>query len=273
MNPDGAEFDIKDGRFHYWRKNRQPNAGTSTIGTDLNRNYGYRWGGGGRTSTQPAGDHVPRARRRSPRPRPGRCATSSPSRVVDGRQQIRAAITFHEAGRLVMWPYGYTKTERPADMTADDHCALRDDRPAHGGDQRLHARAGERPVHHARHVARLRCTGRTGSSRTRSRCRSKDYPTDAMIAPETGRNKEAVLYLAERACVPAGACSATAVRRRALRRVRRRLRGRPRLDGQPGRDRHRARDGALGPRQPGGHVVRRRGAPARRRRRRGGSRS
>ena len=47
------------------------------------------------------------------------------SRVVDGRQQIRAAITFHEYGRLVMWPYGYTHTDVPADMTTDDHAALR----------------------------------------------------------------------------------------------------------------------------------------------------
>ena len=36
--------------FHYWRKNRQPTPGTGYIGTDLNRNFGYQWGGGGRTS-------------------------------------------------------------------------------------------------------------------------------------------------------------------------------------------------------------------------------
>ena len=27
VNPDGAEYDIRGGRFHHWRKNRQPNAG------------------------------------------------------------------------------------------------------------------------------------------------------------------------------------------------------------------------------------------------------
>jgi carboxypeptidase T len=53
VNPDGAEYDISGGRFHNWRKNRQPNAGTTAIGTDLNRNYGYRWGGGGLTSSNP----------------------------------------------------------------------------------------------------------------------------------------------------------------------------------------------------------------------------
>ena len=46
------------------------------------------------------------------------------SRVVDGRQQIRTSITFHEYGRLVMWPYGYTYTDVPADMTTDDRSAL-----------------------------------------------------------------------------------------------------------------------------------------------------
>src|SRR4029453_19539616 len=54
MNPDGSEFDISGGKFHSWRKNRQPTPGTKYIGTDLNRNYGYRWGGGGRTSSNPA---------------------------------------------------------------------------------------------------------------------------------------------------------------------------------------------------------------------------
>jgi len=61
VNPDGGEFDIQGGRFHYWRKNRQPTPGTPYIGTDLNRNYDYRWGccGGsfrnGRPSRSPGG--------------------------------------------------------------------------------------------------------------------------------------------------------------------------------------------------------------------------
>ncbi len=102
MNPDGAEYDISGGRYHFWRKNRQPTPGTSAIGTDLNRNFGYRWGGGGRTSSNPWAITY-----RGPR------AFSSPEdralrdflagRVVNGRQQIRTAISFHEYGRLVMW--------------------------------------------------------------------------------------------------------------------------------------------------------------------------
>lgn len=43
LNPDGGEWDIRGGRYHHWRKNRQPTPGTRAIGTDLNRNYGYRF--------------------------------------------------------------------------------------------------------------------------------------------------------------------------------------------------------------------------------------
>ena len=54
INPDGAEHDIAGGKYHYWRKNRQPTPGSTSKGTDLNRNFGYKWGGGGRTSSNPA---------------------------------------------------------------------------------------------------------------------------------------------------------------------------------------------------------------------------
>ena len=113
VNPDGAEYDISGGKFHYWRKNRQPTPGTTSIGTDLNRNYSYHWGGGGRTSSNPAGHHLPRDAAPSRRPRTRAMRDFMASRVVDGRQQIRAAITFHENGRLVMWPYGYTMANVP----------------------------------------------------------------------------------------------------------------------------------------------------------------
>ena len=44
VNPDGAEYDLTGNPYREWRKNRQPNSGTTAVGTDLNRNYGYRWG-------------------------------------------------------------------------------------------------------------------------------------------------------------------------------------------------------------------------------------
>src|SRR4051812_9104649 len=44
VNPDGSEYDIATGDYRAWRKNRQPNPGSDSVGTDLNRNWGYRWG-------------------------------------------------------------------------------------------------------------------------------------------------------------------------------------------------------------------------------------
>ncbi len=54
VNPDGSEYDIATGSYRSWRKNRQPNSGSSDVGTDLNRNWGYNWGCCGGSS----GSHV-----------------------------------------------------------------------------------------------------------------------------------------------------------------------------------------------------------------------
>ncbi len=200
MNPDGAQFDIRNGRFHFWRKNRQPNAGTTAIGTDLNRNYGYKWGGGGRTSSNPrAITYRGPAAFSAPETRAFRDFLAS--RVVGGRQQIRVAITFHEYGRLVMWPYGYTKKNVPADMTSQDHAAL-----ARIG-RHMAATNGYRPEQ----ASDLYITSGTSRDYEYGMYRIfsytfelsiKDYPKTPRIATETARNKEAVLWLAEHAWCP-----------------------------------------------------------------------
>jgi hypothetical protein len=200
MNPDGATFDIKNGHFHFWRKNRQPTPGSSSIGTDLNRNYGYHWGLGGRTSRNPQAItyHGPRPFS-APETRAYRDFLAS--RVVGGRQQIRVAITFHEAGRLVMWPYGYTKKNVPADMTAQDQAAL----------SRIGHHMAKTNGYKPEQASDLYISDGTsrdylyGTYRTFSytfEMSNRDYPKSSFIAPETGRNREAVLYLAERAWCP-----------------------------------------------------------------------
>ena len=128
VNPDGFRFDLtctsgSHAPYCAWRKNRQPNAGTTAIGTDPNRNYGYRWACCGGSSGNPASITYR-----------GRVAWSAPetrvvrdfvlSRIVGGIQQIKAHITFHTNGQLILWPYGYTKTDIPADMTVLDHQAF-----------------------------------------------------------------------------------------------------------------------------------------------------
>ena len=207
MNPDGSEYDISGGTFHHWRKNRQPTSGSPYIGTDLNRNYGYHWGGGGRTSTNPqAITYRGTGPFSTPEDRAMRDFLAS--RVVGGRQQIRTAITFHESGRLVMWPYGYTMTDVPGDMTAQDHAAL-----ALIG--RTMAKTNGYKPEQASDLYISSGTSRDylyGVYRVFSytfEMSVVDYPDDSMIAPETDRNKEAVLYIIERSWCPLSVLGAT----------------------------------------------------------------
>ena len=200
VNPDGAEYDISGGKFHFWRKNRQPTPGTTSIGTDLNRNYGYHWGGGGRTSSNPAAITY-RGTGAFSTPEDRAMRDFMASRVVNGRQQIRTAITFHESGRLVMWPYGYTMSNVPADMTTQDHSAL-----AIIG-KHMAATNGYRPeqasdLYISSGTTRDYQYGVYRIFAYTFEMSVKDYPDDSMIASETGRNKESVLYLMERAACP-----------------------------------------------------------------------
>lgn len=118
MNPDGGEYDIATGSYLYWRKNRQPNFDGS-VGTDLNRNHSYRWGGPGSSSIPDSYEYHGTA----PASAPEVAALQSfvNSRVISDVQQITVAITFHTPFGLVLWPYGYTYDDLPEDMQADDH--------------------------------------------------------------------------------------------------------------------------------------------------------
>jgi carboxypeptidase T len=120
VNPDGGEYDISGGTYHFWRKNRQPNPGFSAIGTDLNRNYDYRWGCCGGSSGNPA-DETYRGPSAFSAPETQAVRDFVNSRVVGGVQRITASISFHTYAELVLWPYGYTFTDVPGDMTQKDH--------------------------------------------------------------------------------------------------------------------------------------------------------
>jgi carboxypeptidase T len=125
VNPDGFAYDLTcTGSSHppycAWRKNRQPNARTSAIGTDLNRNYAYHFGCCGGSSGSPS-SILYRGPRSFSAPETRAFRDFVLSRVVGGIQQIRAHITFHTNGQLILWPYGYTKSDIPIDMTALDH--------------------------------------------------------------------------------------------------------------------------------------------------------
>lgn len=124
VNPDGGEYDIATGSYRSWRKNRQPNAGSTNIGTDLNRNWAYQWGccGGSSGST---GSETYRGPTPESSPEVSTIADFVRGRVVGGVQQIRTNIDFHTYSELVLWPYGYTYADTAPGMTATDAAAFR----------------------------------------------------------------------------------------------------------------------------------------------------
>lgn len=207
VNPDGAEFDVATGSYALWRKNRQPPPPPATaIGTDPNRNWDFRWGccpGG--SSGDPASETY---RGPSPFSAPETQAVRNlvQSRRIAGVQQITAAIDFHAYGELVLWPYGYTVADTAPGLDADQHAALM----AIG--QSMAASNG----YTAQQASDLYISdgsiddwlwGAEGifafTFEMYPRSGSPGfYPPDEVIAPQTARNREAVLRLLEIADCP-----------------------------------------------------------------------
>jgi hypothetical protein len=107
VNPDGYEHSWASSANRLWRKNRQPNS-DGTVGTDINRNWGYGWGGVGASAVP--GDDTYR----------GTAAFSSPEAAAMrdfylARPQIVASIDIHSYSQLLLWPWGYS-----GDLCPDD---------------------------------------------------------------------------------------------------------------------------------------------------------
>jgi carboxypeptidase T len=208
VNPDGLRYDLTGSPFRGWRKNRQPNARTTAIGTDLNRNYGYHFGCCGGSSGSPS-SIIYRGARAFSAPETVALRDFVASRVIDGVQRIRTHVTLHTNGRLILWPYGYTKADVPYDMSTLDHAAL----AAMG--RGMAALNGYR----AEQSSDLYVTDGDEIDWLYGRYRiftytfelypsetgtvSGDfYPDDSHIAAETARNRAAILRLIDRAGCP-----------------------------------------------------------------------
>jgi len=99
MNPDGYEYTWTNTRL--WRKNRRINTGSSCRGVDLNRNWGFQWGGAG-ASTNTCSDTYR-----------GTAAFSEPETQVMrdfiiANPRIKTTMDWHSYSQLVMSPWGYT---------------------------------------------------------------------------------------------------------------------------------------------------------------------
>ncbi|MGW7464056.1 M14 family metallopeptidase [Streptomyces xantholiticus] len=123
LNPDGGEYDIATGSYRSWRKNRQPNSGSSSVGTDMNRNWAYKWGCCGGSSGSASSDTY-RGRAAESAPEVKVVADFVRSRIVGGKQQIATGIDFHTYSELVLWPFGWTYSDTAPGMTQDDRDAF-----------------------------------------------------------------------------------------------------------------------------------------------------
>jgi len=204
VNPDGAAYDIYGGSFHGWRKNRQPNANGS-IGTDINRNYDDHWGCCGLVSSNPSSGYY---RGAAPFSTPEAAAMKRfvDSLIFGGHLEIRASISFHASGRLVMWPYGYTTTAIPADMTTSAHSIF----VALG--RHMAALDGYKPeqassLYVDSGTARDWYYGRRGIYAFTFELGTGTYQLSSAIGTETSRNRSAMLYLIEMAGCPSKAPS------------------------------------------------------------------
>ncbi|WP_329621432.1 M14 family metallopeptidase [Streptomyces sp. NBC_01255] len=203
LNPDGGEYDIASGSYRSWRKNRQPNSGSSYIGTDMNRNWNYKWGCCGGSSGSKSSETY-RGTAPESAPEVKVVADFVRSRTVGGKQQITAAIDFHTYSELVLWPFGWTTANTAPGMTQDDRDAF----ATVGG--KMAASNGYTPeqssdlyitdgsiddylwgVH--------RIFGYTFEMYPASSGGGGFYPPDEVIERETSRNRDAVLQLLENA--------------------------------------------------------------------------
>jgi carboxypeptidase T len=208
VNPDGGQFDLSGDPYRGWRKNRQAHPTSSAVGTDLNRNYDYKWNCCGGSSGTPSSRNY---RGWKPFSAPETKAMSDfvNSRVIGGQQQIRTHISLHTNGELILYPYSYTTTNLPSDLTSADRNAF----IAMGSDMAetngyTVRQSGDWYVSDGDQSDWMYGRHRIFSFTVElyppegSTTLGGHYPPDEKIAPQTARNREALLYLIDVADCP-----------------------------------------------------------------------
>lgn len=108
LNPDGYEFTHTNDRM--WRKNRSPPpAGSSCVGTDLNRNWDVIGFGAGATSSNPCKETYKGTEKNS---EPETQAISET--IMKYKDNVRVYLSFHSYGQYWLNSWGY-KTQLAVD--------------------------------------------------------------------------------------------------------------------------------------------------------------
>merc|ERR1719150_3361756 len=103
MNPDGYGYSRNYDRM--WRKTRSANLGSSCVGTDPNRNWGYNWGLKG-ASKNPCHETYR-----------GAFSFSEPETravrdfILARKSSIEMYLTLHSYGQMFLYPWGYDRLD------------------------------------------------------------------------------------------------------------------------------------------------------------------
>ncbi|PAA56805.1 hypothetical protein BOX15_Mlig005120g1 [Macrostomum lignano] len=111
-NPDGYEY--SHSHYRFWRKNRQTNGGHPSQsrvcrGVDLNRNYGYKWGGSG-SSSDPCQDNY---RGTGPFSAMESAAVKRFVEQENSDKKILLFLSYHSYGQYVLMPFGFKRGAYP----------------------------------------------------------------------------------------------------------------------------------------------------------------
>jgi carboxypeptidase T len=110
LNPDGLEY--SQSNYRMWRKNRRDN-GNGVYGVDLNRNWGYKWGHGGSSSSPRSDTYMG--------PEPFSEPELQALKALALREQPTASVSFHSYGKLVLWPWSWQYDAAPQDTILAHH--------------------------------------------------------------------------------------------------------------------------------------------------------
>jgi carboxypeptidase T len=201
LNPDGGEYDIATGSYRSWRKNRQPNPGSSQVGTDMNRNWAFKWGCCGGSSGS-FGSETYRGAAPESTPEVKAFADFVRGRKVGGVQQIKTAIDFHTYSELILWPFGYTYDDLAPGLNADDQATFaKIGRDMAGTNNYTPEQSSDLYITDGSIDDWLwgdqKIFGYTFEMYPASASGGGFYPPDEVIGRETARNKESVLHLLE----------------------------------------------------------------------------
>lgn len=108
LNVDGYEYTHTNSRL--WRKTRGKNSGSTCIGADPNRNFGYQWGGTG-ASSNPCSETYRGDKAHSE----VEVLAETDYIVKNFKGRISSFLSVHSYGQYWLYPWGYTSNVTPDD--------------------------------------------------------------------------------------------------------------------------------------------------------------